>query len=155
MDSSQFRQALGAFATGICLVTVRDDTLGSLAMTVNSFSSVSLEPALVLWSIQNSSDHLQIYTECPHFGISILTAEQAALSAHYAQRGGHSTLEEHFVEGPSGEPQLIGAHVHFTCATHAVYPGGDHQIILGEVLDMTMQDALPLVFYGGGYRGLS
>ena len=100
MDSSQFRQALGAFATGICLVTVRDGTLGPLAMTVNSFSSVSLEPALVLWSIQNSSDHLQLYTESPHFGISILSAEQAELSTHYAQRGGHSALEEHFVEGP-------------------------------------------------------
>ena len=74
MDLSQFRQALGSFATGICLVTVTDETLGPLAMTVNSFSSVSLEPALVLWSIQDTSDHLQTYTECPHFGISILSA---------------------------------------------------------------------------------
>lgn len=155
MDSSHFRQALGSFATGVCLVTVIDETLGPLAMTVNSFSSVSLEPALVLWSIQNTSDHLQVYTECPHFGISILGQEQAALSTHYAQRGGHAALEEHFVEGPFGEPQLIGAHVHFSCATHAVHPGGDHQIILGEVRDMTTQDASPLIFYGGGYRALS
>ena len=69
--------------------------------------------------------------------------EQAALSSHYAQRGGHAALEEHFIVGPSGEPQLIDAHVHFTCATHATYPGGDHQIILGEVLDMTLRDASP------------
>ena len=62
MDSNEFRRALGAFATGVCLVTVKDDTLVPLAMTVNSFSSVSLEPALILWSIQNSSDHLQLYT---------------------------------------------------------------------------------------------
>ena len=64
MDAGDFRQALGQFATGVCLVTVDDSELGPLATTVNSFSSVSLDPPLVLWSIQNSSDHLAVYTEC-------------------------------------------------------------------------------------------
>ena len=85
MDSGDFRQALGRFATGVCLVTVNDPELGPLATTVNSFSSVSLDPPLVLWSIQNSSDHLGVYTDCEHFGISVLTADQA--SAVRAVRG--------------------------------------------------------------------
>ena len=71
IDTGDFRQALGQFATGVCLVTVDDPDLGSLATTVNSFSSVSLDPPLVLWSILNSSDHLAVYTVSQHFGISV------------------------------------------------------------------------------------
>ena len=155
MDTGDFRQALGQFATGVCLVTVNDPELGPLATTVNSFSSVSLDPPLVLWSIQNSSDHLAVYTECQHFGISVLSARQDALSGQYAQRGGHRALSEHFTSGPQGEPQLIDALAHFSCAAHAIHPGGDHQIIVGKVLQFESTDAAPLIFYGGGYRALS
>ncbi len=154
-DRGDFRQALGRFATGVCLVTVDDPELGPLATTVNSFSSVSLDPPLVLWSIQNSSDHLAIYTDCQHFGISMLSSDQEALSGQYAQRGGHGARIEHFTNGPEGEPKLIDALAHFTCATHAVHPGGDHQIIVGEVLHFESGEADPLVFYSGGYRALS
>ena len=155
IDTGDFRQALGQFATGVCLVTVDDPELGPLATTVNSFSSVSLDPPLVLWSIQNSSDHLAVYTECPHFGISVLSSEQGALSGQYAQRGGHSVQADHFTTGPQGEPKLIDALAHFTCAAYAVHPGGDHQIIVGEVLQFESGEAAPLIFYSGGYRALS
>ena len=155
MDIGDFRQALGRFATGVCLVTVDDSELGPLATTVNSFSSVSLDPPLVLWSIQNSSDHLAVYTQCQHFGISVLSSEQGALSGQYAQRGGHSVQADHFTTGPQGEPKLIDALAHFTCAAYAVHPGGDHQIIVGEVLRFESGEAAPLIFYSGGYRALS
>ena len=155
MDTGEFRQALGQFATGVCLVTVDDPELGPLATTVNSFSSVSLDPPLVLWSIQNSSDHLAVYTECQHFGIGILSSEQGALSSQYAQRGGHSVQAEHFTTGPQGEPKLIDALAHFPCAAYGVHPGGDHQIIVGEVLQFESREAAPLIFYSGGYRALS
>ena len=122
---------------------------------MNSFSSVSLDPPLVLWSIQNSSDHLAVYTECQHFGISVLSSEQGALSSQYAQRGGHSVQAEHFTTGPQGEPKLIEALAHFTCAAYAVHPGGDHQIIVGEVLQFESGEAAPLIFFSGGYRALS
>tara|TARA_Y100000589_G_C26825047_1_gene495488 strand:+ start:129 stop:602 length:474 start_codon:yes stop_codon:yes gene_type:complete len=155
MDTGEFRQALAQFATGVCLVTVDDPELGPLATTVNSFSSVSLDPPLVLWSIQNSSDHLAVYTECQHFGISVLSSEQGALSSQYAQRGCHSAQTEHFKTGPQGEPKLIDALAHFTCAAYAVHPGGDHKIIVGEVLRFESREADPLIFYSGGYRALS
>ena len=155
MDTGDLRQALGLFATGVCLVTVDDPELGPLATTVNSFSSVSLDPPLVLWSIQNSSDHLAVYTECQYFGISVLSSEQGALSSQYAQRGGHSVQAEHFTTGPQGEPKLIDALAHFTCAAYAVHPGGDHQIIVGEVKQFESWEADPLIFYNGGYRALS
>ena len=155
MDTVEFRQALGRFATGVCLVTVEDPELGPLATTVNSFSSVSLDPPLVLWSIQSSSDHLAVYTECKHFGISVLTAAQQVLSGQYAQRGGHSAQAEHFTQGPHGEPRLVDALAHFSCAPYAVHPGGDHQIIVGEVLQFESGEGDPLIFYSGGYRALS
>ena len=155
MDAGDFRQALGQFATGVCLVTVDDSELGPLATTVNSFSSVSLDPPLVLWSIQNSSDHLAVYTECQHFGISVLSSEQGGVSSQYAQRGGHGAQAEHFTTGPQGEPKLIDALAHFTCAAHAVHPGGDQHIIVGEVLQFESVEAAPLIFYRGGYRALS
>ena len=155
MDAGDFRQALGQFATGVCLVTVDDSELGPLATTVNSFSSVSLDPPLVLWSIQNSSDHLAVYTECQHFGISVLSSEQGAVSSQYAQRGGHGAQAEHFTAGPQGEPKLIDALAHFTGAAYAVHPGGDHHIIVGEVLQFESVEADPLIFYSGGYRALS
>ena len=155
IDTGDFRQALGQFATGVCLVTLDDPDLGPLATTVNSFSSVSLDPPLVLWSIQNSSDHLAVYTECQHFGISVLSSEQGALSSQYAQRGGHSVQAEHFATGPQGEPKLIDALAHFTCAAYAVHPGGDHQIIVGEVLQFESREAAPLIFHSGAYRALS
>ena len=155
MDAGDFRQALGQFATGVCLVTVDDSELGPLATTVNSFSSVSLDPPLVLWSIQNSSDHLAVYTECRHFGISVLSSEQGAVSSQYAQRGRHGAQAEHFTTGPQGEPKLIDALAHFTCAAYAVHPGGDHHIIVGEVLQFESVESDPLIFYSGGYRALS
>ena len=155
MDMGDFRQALGQFATGVCLVTVDDPKLGPLATTVNSFSSVSLDPPLVLWSVQNSSDHLAVYTQCQHFGISVLSSEQGALSSQYAQHGGHGAQAEHFTAGPQGEPKLIDALAHFTCATYAVHPGGDHQIIVGKVVQFESREADPLIFFSGGYRALS
>jgi flavin reductase (DIM6/NTAB) family NADH-FMN oxidoreductase RutF len=155
IDVDEFRQALGKFATGVCLVSVCDPESGPLATTVNSFSSVSLDPALVLWSVQNSSDHVQIYTQCQHFGISVLREEQVALSAHYAQRGGHEALPEHFSTGPQGEPRLLDALAHFSCRTFAVYPGGDHQIVVGEVVAFESLEVAPLVFFSGGYCSLS
>ena len=155
MDMGDFRQALGQFATGVCVVTVDDPKLGPLATTVNSFSSVSLDPPLVLWSVQNSSDHLAVYTQCQHFGISVLSSEQGALSSQYAQHGGHGAQAEHFTAGPQGEPKLIDALAHFTCATYAVHPGGDHQIIVGKVVQFESREADPLIFFSGGYRALS
>ena len=109
----------------------------------------------MLWSIQNSSDHLAVYTECQHFGISVLSSEQGAVSSQYAQRGGHGAQAEHFTAGPKGEPKLIDALAHFTCAAYAVHPGGDHHIIVGEVLQFESAEADPLIFYSGGYRALS
>ena len=97
MNSTDFRNALGAFTTGVCLITVDDPKSGPLALTANSFSSLSLTPPLVLWNIQNDSDCFREYTECLHFGISILCADQQALSGCYARKDNHKIVENDFI----------------------------------------------------------
>ena len=106
IDAREFRNALGQFSTGVCLMTLNSATQGPLALTANSFASVSLDPPLVLWSLQNNSDVFDAYAAPQHFGIGILSAEQQALSDRYARKGEHQIDPEHFAEGTHGSPLI-------------------------------------------------
>jgi flavin reductase (DIM6/NTAB) family NADH-FMN oxidoreductase RutF len=155
MDSRAFRDALGQFATGVCLVSVGDADAGDLAMTVNSFASVSLEPPLVLWSIQNTAEYYAAFTGCERFGISVLARDQEALSSRYARREGHVIEPDHFTADEHGVPLLLGALATFSCRKWDLYHGGDHQIIVGEVVSFARAPGEPLVFAGGRYASLA
>ena len=155
MDTIAFRNTLGRFATGVCLITVNDAQSGPLALTANSFASVSLDPALVLWSIQRNSECLREYTECAHFGISVLAENQMALSNQYAKKGAHSIDPTHFSFDDVDVPVLVGAIAHFSCDRHVIYDGGDHDIIVGRVRAFNSSDAQPLLFFQGGYGALA
>ena len=154
MTDRELRGALGQFATGVCLITVDDEQSGQLALTANSFSSVSLDPPLVLWSIQNNSDCYREYTDCGFFGISVLASEHEALSNHYAKKGNHAIDADRFTLDKQGTPLLTNALANFSCATHAVIDAGDHQIIVGRVIDFSTNNGTPLLFYGGKYDRL-
>ena len=154
MTDKAFRNALGKFATGVCLVTVNDERSGRMAMTVNSFSSVSLEPPLVLWSLQNNSECFREYTECTHFGISILNASQESLSNRYAQKGNHGIEPQDFITDDMGTPLVRNACAQFSCKVHEIVAGGDHQIIIGEVLGYATEEQDPLLFWCGAYDSL-
>ncbi len=155
MDSREFRNALGQFATGVCLVTVADAESGDLAMTVNSFASVSLEPPLVLWSIQNSAHYLRAFTECEHFAVSVLHADQQELCGHYARRDNHPINPAHFDRDGHGVPVLKGALATFSCRRWNLYDGGDHQIIVGEVAEFTRQAGDALAFAAGQFSRIT
>lgn len=154
MDTKAFRSALGQFATGVCLITVDDSHSGPMAMTANSFASVSLDPALVLWSIQNDSDCFREYTTCAYFGISVLDATQVDLSNAYARKGQHAIEESHFWRDTRGIPLANDAIAHFSCRLHQTHSGGDHRIIIGEVVEFSTGAGEPLLFSNGGYRRL-
>jgi flavin reductase (DIM6/NTAB) family NADH-FMN oxidoreductase RutF len=156
IDAKEFRNALGQFSTGVCLITVKSDTEGALALTANSFASVSLDPPLVLWSLQNNSDVFADYSRPRHFAINVLSSEQQALSDRYARKGEHQLDQDHFVEGMHGSPLINNALVRFECAVEATHDGGDHTIIVGRVLAMSgLEGGDPLLFYCGGYRALA
>lgn len=155
MNTRALRDALGQFATGVCLISVNDAHSGPLALTANSFASVSLEPPLVLWSIQNSAECFREYTDCEYFGISVLAQAQQALSNRYARRGEHGIDAPDFEIDPDHVPLLKHATAHFTCRTHTVYPGGDHHIVVGEVVRFQSDPDSPLLFHSGQYGALA
>lgn len=155
-DARELRDALGQFATGVCLITVASQEGEALAMTANSFSSVSLDPPLVLWSLQKNSDVYDAFASPKHFAINILNSNQLDHSNHYARKEQHLLHADHFRAGGNGSPIIEGALVSFECELEVTHEAGDHLIIIGRVVDMCRADAGdPLLFFSGGYRYLS
>lgn len=160
VDSQTFRHAAGLFATGVTIVTTRVDGVDH-AMTANSFTSVSLDPLLVLVSVDKTARWLAAVTEAQVFGISVLAADQAAISRLFATRGRPFDARESgalFHEGSKTGVLLFDqALATFECAVSASHDAGDHVVVIGEVLalDTPAPDDAPLVFFRGTYRTLT
>jgi flavin reductase (DIM6/NTAB) family NADH-FMN oxidoreductase RutF len=147
----EFRDALGQFPTGVCIVTAEvDGTL--LGATVSSFNSVSLDPPLVLFSLARSASAFPLWQKAMHFGVAVLAESQIDLSNRFARSGADKWSGLAPLRGESGVPLLRGALATFECETFARYEGGDHEIIVGRVLSFTRINASPLLFHAGGYR---
>lgn len=154
-DALAFRRVLGRFATGVCVVSLARPDGGIGAMTVNSLVSVSLDPMLVSWSLQNSSSHFDEFAGAQDFAFSILAENQQALARRYAARGDAVQVAGDFVRSASGLPVIAGALAHIECRRWAVHAAGDHTLILGQVTALAAHDAArPLTFYGGQFGGL-
>ena len=154
-SSREFRDALGRFATGICVITIASKDGKPFGITVNSFASVSLDPALVLWSLQKNSDVYDDIVNAERYTINILSTEQQALSDQYAKKSDHDLSPEHFRIGKTGSPVLKNSLVSFESESEAEYDGGDHVILVGRVQDMSNSPAGdPLLFVSGKYRQL-
>ena len=147
--AAQYRQALGRFVTGVTVVTVPTSD-GPMGLTANSFTSVSLDPALVLWCPARASRRFVHFADAPHFAIHVLGADQSDAAQHFARGAG---LFEAGPESttPEGIPVLPDALARFDCALHAEHDGGDHLIVVGRVLRATLRDGAPLVFAGGDF----
>lgn len=156
VDPMALRAALGQFATGVCLVTLRGEEGVALALTVNSFASVSLDPPLILWSIQRDSDIYEPYVSASRFAINVLARDQEPLSALYAQSGDHVMADEHWELGEHDLPVVRGALACFECVVKQTIAGGDHTIILAAVTRFAAQSGgrAPLLFFAGNYRSL-
>jgi 3-hydroxy-9,10-secoandrosta-1,3,5(10)-triene-9,17-dione monooxygenase reductase component len=155
-DTRLLRQALGSFATGVTIVTTRDRAGNDVGLTVNSFNSVSLEPALVLWSLAHSSQNLlAAFNESGYFAVHILAAEQEALSNLFASRGADKFAGLTLTRGAGGVPLLEGCAARFECRTAQRIAGGDHEIYIGEVLAFENCQRPPLLFHGGQYAALA
>ncbi|GAB3307933.1 flavin reductase family protein [Haliea atlantica] len=155
LDGRELRNALGRFATGVCLITTVNEEGEALALTANSFSSVSLEPPLVLWSLQNNSDVYHIYSGAKRYAINVLSDGQQELSNRYARKGDHGLEAGHYRMGDSGAPIIEGALLSLECSLEAAHPGGDHIILVGRVEGVHLAEGDPLLFYGGAYRALA
>lgn len=150
--SREFRDALSAFATGVTIVTAKDASGHRVGMTASSFNSVSMEPPLVLWSVTKTSHSAEAFRAAEHFCIHVLSTDQTALSNRFAKSGADKFAGLEVGESKGGAPTLPGALARFDCKTWAVYEGGDHWIIVGEVQDLERaEDGQGLVFSAGSY----
>lgn len=143
------RDALGRYATGVTVVTTASD-IGPLGITANSFASVSLDPALVLWSPARKSRRFDAFTGQSGFAIHILGSEQEELCRHFAQQGSDFTGID-WEEGAGGTPLIAGCLARFECTPQAVHDGGDHAIVVGRVDRASWRDGAPLVFLAGSF----
>lgn len=152
-DQRELRDALGQFATGVTIVTTAGPA-GPLGITVNSFASVSLDPPLVLWSVARDSDRFEAFEAAEHFCIHILPEEGQRLAIHFASSG-HDFDGLPVETGAGGIPLLRDYCARFECRTAARHPGGDHVILVGEVLRLWRRPDPPLLFHGGRFGGVS
>lgn len=151
-DDQRFRSVLGHFATGVTVITAMDDG-EPVGLAANSFTSVSLDPPLVLFCVGHSSSTWPRIERAGTFAINILGEGHQALSDLFAQRGADRFGSTPWRPGVSGAPVLEDAIAYLDCRFEAEYPGGDHRIIVGRVLDLDVREGeRPLLFYRGGYQ---
>lgn len=151
IDTRQFRNALGAFATGVTVVTTRDEAGTDVGLTANSFNSVSLEPPMVLWSLARSAGSLPAFMQNDYFAVHVLSNRQEAISNRFAKRGIDKFEGIDLARGHGEVPLLPECAARFECRTAYRYEGGDHMIFVGEVLNFEHFNQPPLVYQSGAY----
>jgi len=150
-DDRRFRDVFGHFATGVTIITAMDGD-EPVGMAANSFTSLSLEPPLVLFCVAYSSSTWPRIEAAGKFAVNILGEDHEPLSRLFAQKGADRFGQTPWHCGVSGAPVLDDAIAYIDCDFEAEYPGGDHKIIVGRVLDLDMREgARPLLFYKGSY----
>jgi flavin reductase (DIM6/NTAB) family NADH-FMN oxidoreductase RutF len=150
----EFRQALGSFATGVVIVTTHPKGYNPMGLTVNSFASVSLDPPLVLWSIDKNSETQGPFLAADTFAVNVLRDSQEDLSTRFSTKGCHNLGNNEFITWKSGAPILPETLAQFDCDVFQRIDAGDHIIFLGKVRKIAYQDGAPLLFSGGSYRHL-
>jgi flavin reductase (DIM6/NTAB) family NADH-FMN oxidoreductase RutF len=151
-SADHFRSALAMFATGVTIVTARDEHGAPIGLTANSFNSVSISPPLVLWSLARQAGSMPAFARGSHYAVHILAAGQPALAERFASKDVDRFAGIAWREGRGGAPVLDGAAAVFECFNRSRYEEGDHVIFVGEVEHCERREgAQPLIFHGGRY----
>ncbi len=155
IDSIEFRDALGSYPTGVTVITARGEDGQPVGMTVNSFASVSLDPPLVLWSIDNNSAFFDVFMHAKHFAVHILRSDQQKLSHDFSNEDSDHFSAVGHDTGIEELPLLKSYSALFQCEVSNRHSEGDHVILLGRVLELQNRHAEPLVFFAGKYRNIT
>jgi 3-hydroxy-9,10-secoandrosta-1,3,5(10)-triene-9,17-dione monooxygenase reductase component len=150
-ECSEFRKALGEFATGVTVVTTKVQDGSYAGVTVSSFSSLSLDPPLVLWSLARESKNMPAFATAKHFAVNVLAEDQVSLSRRFAITGKERFEDVPFEAGLGGAPLLAGCVAWFQCATRHRHEGGDHLIVVGEVVEFERVERPALLYHRGMY----
>ena len=154
VDEREFRHALSHFPSGVTIVATRDGER-LFGMTVASFSSLSLDPPLILVCLEKNVTTHDAIRRSGHFAVSVLTTDQQLLSSRFA-----SKIENRFdgvetIDGALGDPLIVDAVMNLQCRLYDTLPGGDHSIFIGEVVETRVAEKPPLIYFQSGYRELS
>ena len=154
-----FRKASGLWATGVSIVTTSDQNGAPYGLTMNSVTSLSLDPPLYLVNVDNGSDTLAPMLATRSFCINVLTTEQQELSNRFAKKGEGKFAGVEYRLGSTGAPRLGGCLMSIECRISAVHAGGDHQIVVGEVIEIVSVEVgdgvRPLLYFGGRYANVA
>jgi flavin reductase (DIM6/NTAB) family NADH-FMN oxidoreductase RutF len=150
-DSTQFRQALSQFATGVTVITTRLADGSFRGLTASSFNSVSLDPPLVLWSLGVVANSMPIFSGNSHYVINVLGADQAHLAQRFSRRTDDPFAGIEYELSRTGQPILKGVSAWFECHNRSRYPEGDHVIFVGEVEECEVHPQPSLIFHAGQF----
>ena len=150
-DAREFRKALGSFVTGVTVVTTIEPDGGPRGFTANSFTSVSLDPPLVLICIAKTAASCPVFEASGHFAVNILAEHQQSVSGLFASKSPDKFAETAWSTGPAGSPLIAGATAWFDCTTHQVVDAGDHLVLIGRVAGFGQSPATPLAYCRGAY----
>jgi flavin reductase (DIM6/NTAB) family NADH-FMN oxidoreductase RutF len=154
VDKAEFCRTCAKFPTGVTILTMRDAEGGARGMTASSFTSVSLDPPLVLVCVDHKASVMQHLRSSEHVGINILSEEQSELSTRFARRGEDRFDKIEWTAGHHGVPVISGVLASFECRIDRIVDAGDHAIVIAEVLRAEYRDGRPLVYFGSGYHKL-
>lgn len=150
-DPRAFRRGLGNFATGVTIVTARSPDGEQVGVTANSFNSVSLEPPLILWSIDKRSNSHAVFETASHFAVHVLASDQIELSNHFARPQADKFAGVACEPGVGGAPLLPDCAARFQCELYQQIDGGDHWILIGKVVAFDDYGRAPLLYHQGAY----
>ncbi|RPH62600.1 MAG: flavin reductase [Burkholderiales bacterium] len=152
IDHRTLRQAFGCFPTGVTIVTTLGADGAFAGVTINSFTSLSLDPPLILWTLSKRSSTLRAFESAGHFAVNILADDQVALSRRFSSPAPDRFHDVAVRAGLSGPPLIEGCSAHIECRAHSSQAAGDHVLFVGRVERVQTSGKPPLVFVGGRYR---
>ena len=145
------RSAFGKFATGVTIVTTCQSDGAPRGITANSFTSVSLDPPILLICIAKSALSKSVFSECEHFGVNILRSTQLDISALFASKSAEKFDKADYEKSLQGTPVIKDTLANFICRRQKSVDAGDHLVIFGEVIDFRSDDGSPLLYFNGDY----
>ncbi|MFN0108851.1 MAG: flavin reductase family protein [Blastocatellia bacterium] len=154
VDQQLFRRVMGKFATGVTVIAAQDTNGVLWGLTANAFTSVSLDPPLVLVCIDKRAGCYDALREADYFSVNFLADHQEQVSQLFASKGENRFAQVEWKAGVTGAPVLSGTLGVVECSRYEVLPGGDHIILLGKVEHLTCKDGEPLLYFAGMYRKL-
>ena len=155
VNKDEFRTALSHFGSSVTVVTAQGADGTPRGLTVSAFSSLSLEPPLILICIEEKASIHDTLKEGDYFAVNILAEDQEVISRRFASRDPDRFAGIGYSAGVTGAPLLEGALAHLECRRKEAYPGGDHTIFIGEVESIGTKEAKPLIYFRGGYARLA